>query len=70
MKGDIRHIIHEKMHTYTWKNSIFLSLKNLLVLVLPNYTRNHVFTYTTFPDLLNTVQFRALLIPSFLQFLL
>lgn len=69
-KGDIRHIIHEKMHTYTWKNSIFLSLKNLLVLVLPNYTRNHVFTYTTFPDLLNTVQFRALLIPSFLQFLL
>ena len=69
-KGDIRHIIHEKMHTYTWKNSIFLSLKNLLVLVLPNYTRNHVFTYTTFPDLLNTVQFRALSIPSFLQFLL
>lgn len=39
-------------------------------LFIPNCTRNQVFTYTTFPDLSNTLLFRALLIPSFLQFLL
>ena len=73
-KDDVRHIIHEKNALIHGK--IFLSLKNLLVLIytigmfILNCTRNHFVTYTTFPDLLNTVQFRALLIPSFLQFLL
>ena len=58
----------KKMHLYMEKYSCLWKIYSCLFIL--NCTRNHVVTYTTFPDLLNTVQFRALLIPSFLQFLL
>ena len=58
----------KKMHLYMEKYYCLWKIYSCLFIL--NCTRNHVVTYTTFLDLLNTVQFRALLIPSFLQFLL
>ena len=69
-KDDVRHIIHEKNALIHGKIVYSCLWKIYSCLFIPNCARNHVVTYTTFPDLLNTVQFRALLIPSFLQFLL